>query len=67
MSLPTPDEIRYDTGKERPLIIQPWVLAQLSDVWQGLRINVKESMKRKGKQGREQTSQAKPASVHNQT
>ena len=65
MPLPTADEILQGVSKERPLLIQPWVAAQLSDVWQSIRLNLIESMKMKGKQGPVQISPVKPASAHN--
>jgi hypothetical protein len=67
MPLPTADEILQGGSKERPLNIQPWVAAHLSDVWQSIRLNLIETMKKKGKQGPAQTVPIKPASAHNPT
>ena len=67
MSSVTPDQILSEGSKERVIHIRPWVPAQLSDVWQAMRKNLEQTMKRKDKQGRVQTSQVVPASSHNQT
>jgi hypothetical protein len=67
MPLPSADEILQGGCKERVLPIQPWVAAHLSDVWQSIQKNIRESMKMRDKQGHVQTSPKEPASVHNQT
>lgn len=66
MSLPSAEEISMAESKERTLLIQPWVAAQLSDVWQSIKKNIVASMK-KNKSDHVQTSQVMPASAHNQT
>lgn len=60
------EEISMAESKERTLLIHPWVAAQLSDVWQGLKKNIEASMK-KNKSGPVRTSLTKPASAHNPT
>lgn len=68
MPLPSPDEILQGGCKERVLRIQPWVAAHLSDVWQSIQMNIRESIvKKKDIQGPVQTSLTEPASAHNQT
>jgi hypothetical protein len=61
------EEISMAESKERPLLIHPWVAAQLSDVWQGLKKNIEASMKMRGKSGPVRTALTKPASAHNPT
>ena len=67
MSSVTPDEILSHGSKERSLFIQPWVAAQLSDVWQGLKKNIRISIARKGKQDLARIYPLEPASARNQT
>lgn len=67
MSLPTPEQISMEVSKERSVAIQPWVAAQLSDVWKQMKSRIQTTIEKKGKQDRVRTSQVKPASVHNQT
>ena len=67
MSLPTPDQISMEVSKERPVHIQPWVAAQLSDLWKQMKTNIQQSIAQKDKQGRVRTCQVAPASAHNQT
>lgn len=77
MSSITPDHILMEGSKQRPLVVPSWVAAQLSDVWQGIKKNLEdsvlnkkileESIVKKSKQDRVRTSQVMPASAHNQT
>lgn len=67
MSTVSPDQISMEVSKERILVIQPWVAAQLSDIWQQMKSNLKQTIERKGKQDRVRTCQVKPASAHNPT
>ena len=66
MSLPTAEQLSMLESKERPLLIQPWIAAHLSDVWQTLKKNLESSM-RKNKSDRVRTSQVVPASAHSPT
>jgi hypothetical protein len=67
MSLPTADQISMEISKERPVSIQPWVAAQLSDLWKQIKSNMQQTIVQKGKQDRVRISQVKPASSHNPT
>lgn len=67
MSLPTADQISMEMSKERPVSIQPWVAAQLSDLWKQMKTNIHQSIVKKDKQDRARISQSKPASAQNQT
>jgi hypothetical protein len=79
MSSVTPDQILMEGSKQRPLVVPSWVAAQLSDVWQGIKKNLEDSVlnkknleesiikKKKSKQDRVRTSQVMPASAHNPT
>jgi hypothetical protein len=69
MSSVTPDEILSHGSKARPLYIQPWVAAQLSDVWQSMKKNIQITLvqKQKGKQDLSRIYPIEPASSHNQT
>lgn len=67
MPLPTPDEILQADPKERRVLVQPWVAAQLSDVWQTLRKNIEAFTEQMGTQGRVRTSQVMPASAPHPT
>ena len=67
MDTPSADQISQNVSKERPLLIQPWVAAHLSDVWQSMKQQIQQSIVQKGKQDRARTCQAMPASAHNQT
>ena len=67
MSTVTPDQISMEVSKERAVLIQPWVAAQLSDLWKQIKVNVTESVKKKGKQDHARIFPATPASAHNQT
>ncbi len=67
MSLPTPEQISMEVSKQRSVAIQPWVAAQLSDVWKQMKSRIQSTIEQKGKQDRVRTSQVKPASAHNQT
>jgi hypothetical protein len=67
MSLPTADQISMEISKERPVLIQPWVAAQLSDLWKQIKSNMQQTIVQKGKQDRVRISQVKPASSHNPT
>ena len=77
MSSVTPDQILMEGSKQRPLVVPSWVAAQLSDVWQGIKKNLEdsvlnkkileESIVKKSKQDRVRTSQVMPASAHNPT
>lgn len=67
MSTVTPDEISMQGSKQRIVAIQPWVAAQLSDLWRQIKANITESVKKKDKQDRVRISQVKPASAHNPT
>jgi hypothetical protein len=67
MSSVSAEQIVMEGSKERPLVLPSWVAAQLSDVWQSIKKNTVESMKRKDKQGRVQSGPVTPASSHNQT
>ncbi len=67
MSLPTAEQISMEVSKERAIPIQPWIAAQLSDVWKQMKRNIQESIARKDKQDRVRTSQVKPASARNLT
>jgi hypothetical protein len=61
------EDISMEVPKVRKLYIQPWVAAQLSDVWSGMKKQIENSIVRKGKQGRARISPLEPASSHNQT
>ena len=67
MSLPTPEQISMEVSKERAVFIQPWVAAQLSDIWQQMKSRIRTTVEQTYKQDRVRTSQVKPASAHNQT
>jgi hypothetical protein len=67
MSLPTPEQISMEVSKERSVAIQPWVAAQLSDVWKQMKSRIQTTIEQKGKQDRVRISQVKPASAHNPT
>lgn len=67
MSLPTPEQISMEVSKERVVLIQPWVAAQLSDVWHQMKSRIRTTVEQKYKQDRVRTSQVKPASAHNPT
>jgi hypothetical protein len=67
MSLPTADQISMEVSKERAIPIQPWIAAQLSDVWKQMKSNLHQTIVRKDKQDRVRISQVKPASAHNPT
>lgn len=67
MSLPTPDQISMEVSKERTVSVQPWVAAQLSDLWKQMKTNIRQTIVQKDKQGRVRISQVKPASAHNPT
>jgi len=42
--LPTPEEIRQTESRERPLLIEPWIAAHLSRLWQTMRKNIQETI-----------------------
>ncbi len=67
MSLPTPEQISMEVSKQRSVAIQPWVAAQLSDVWKQMKSRIQTTIEQKGKQDRVRISQVKPAFAHNQT
>jgi hypothetical protein len=67
MSLPTPDQISMEVSKERTVSVQPWVAAQLSDLWKQMKTNIRQTIVQKDKQDRVRISQVKPASAHNPT
>jgi hypothetical protein len=67
MSTVTPDQISMEVSKERSVLIQPWVAAQLSDLWKQIKVNVTESVKKKGKQDHARIFPSTPAFAHNQT
>ena len=62
MGLPTADDILYEGSKQRVLLIQPWVAAQLYDVWISMKKNIIAQ-----KDNRGPAAPAKPASSHNRT
>jgi hypothetical protein len=41
--MPTADDILSESSKVRTLTIEPWIAAQLSDLWQGMRENIIQS------------------------
>ncbi len=67
MSSVSPDQIMMEGSKERPLVVAPWVAAQLTDVWLSIRKNLEATMKKKDKQDLVRISPTKPAFSHNQT
>jgi hypothetical protein len=67
MQTPSADQISQEVSKERQLLIQPWVAAHLSDVWQSMKTNLSQTIARKDKQDRVRISQVMPASSHNPT
>lgn len=67
MSTVTPDQIAMEVSKERAVFIQPWVAAQLSDLWNQIRINIHQTIVQKDKQDRARIFPEVPASAHNQT
>ncbi len=67
MDMPSADQISQEVSKERPVYIQPWVAAHLSDVWQSMKQQIQQAIVQKGKQDRVRTSQGAPASAHSRT
>ena len=68
MSTKTPEEIQTTELRPRPLVIDRWVAAHMSDVAhlhaKGLLNEVEKVTKHLGKPGLSQTSPTKPASAH---
>lgn len=56
-----------EVSKERTVSVQPWVAAQLSDLWKQMKTNIRQTIVQKDKQDRVRISQVKPASAHNPT
>ena len=64
--LPAPEEIRQTESRERPLIIEPWVAAGLSRLWQTMKKNIINSTATAvGTQEPPRNVQLGPASAHN--
>ena len=42
--LPTPEEIRQTEARERPLLIEPWIAAHLSRLWQTMKKNIEQTI-----------------------
>ena len=62
--LPTAEEIKQSESRERPLVIEPWIAANLSRLWQTMKKNIQQTTG-VDKQELPQTVQSTPASVHN--
>lgn len=62
--LPTPEEIKQSESRERPLVIEPWIAANLSRLWQTMKKNIQQTTAA-GTQEPRQTVQSTPASAHN--
>lgn len=68
--LPTPEEIKQSESRERPLVIEPWIAANLSRLWQTMKKNIQQTTaaglaNASGTQEPHQTVQSTPASAHN--
>ena len=68
--LPTPEEIRQTESRERPLIIEPWIAAHLSRLWQSMKKNIQDTTvsglaNASGTQEPPHTDQSGPASARN--
>ncbi len=62
--LPTPEEIRQTESRERPLLIEPWIAAHLSRLWQTMKKNIEQTIV-SDSSGQPQTAQSTPASARN--
>lgn len=62
--LPTPEEIRQTESRERPLVIEPWIAAHLSRLWQSMKKNIQQTTAA-GTQEPPHTVQSGPASARN--
>lgn len=59
--LPSPEAIRETESKARPLPIEPWVAANLSRLWQGMKTHIQQTTA-SDKQAQPHTAQSAPAS-----
>lgn len=64
--LPSPDEIRSLPSKPRPLPVDPWVLAELSRLWQSMKRDL-ERTTGADTEGQPRSGQSKPASSRNRS
>jgi hypothetical protein len=44
--LPSAESIQSLESKGRPLVVEPWMAAHLSRVWQSIKVNVEGSVKK---------------------
>ena len=71
--LPSAEQIKQQEAKAYPLPVEPWVLANLSRLWQGMKTHIKTTTVAtasglatvSGTQAQLRTSQSAPASSRN--
>jgi hypothetical protein len=64
--LPPPEVIRETEGKERPLLIEPWVAAGFSRLWQAMKKHIENTIAA-GTEAQPRNVQSAPASSHNRS
>jgi hypothetical protein len=64
--LPSAETIQQIQPKKRPLPVEPWVLAELSRLWQRMKTNIHDSIA-VGTEEQPRNDQSKPASVRSRS